>query len=96
MELIRAEARALAAQWLKVENAAVLLGAGASWYATKFLGREMFDRIRQSLKGSEAATTLDQVLQYVKRPEALGTQCEAFLTQLSMFVPLITGRRSAI
>jgi hypothetical protein len=90
-EAIRAEARALAAQWLKVENAAVLLGAGASWYATKFVGREMFDRIRASLKGSEEKKTLDHVLKYVGAPDKVGKDFESFLTQLSMLVPLIRG-----
>lgn len=83
MENIRQEVRAVSAQWLKMQNLCVLLGAGASMYATGFVGAGLFDCARSLLDARSSDAILDAVLDYTTKPNEIGNQFEEFLSQLA-------------
>ncbi|MGB7295403.1 MAG: SIR2 family protein [Candidatus Aminicenantales bacterium] len=90
---IREEVRALSAKWLRMQNVCVLLGAGASKYATGFVGSGVFDRVRSLLEGRPSAKTLDALLQHSSKPGEVGRRFEQFLSQVSSLVSLSEVRR---
>jgi len=80
---IRREVRALFARWLKMQNVSLLLGAGASYYATKILGSDILEKAKQLIAERETADTLEALLRQAEKPREASRDVEKLLSQLA-------------
>ncbi|MBI4523771.1 MAG: SIR2 family protein [Deltaproteobacteria bacterium] len=88
---IRQEARALCAQWLKMQNVCAFIGAGASKYVAGFIGRELYSRVEKILAERPTGETLRVLVKHVADPKGLGTSFEEFLSRLTDISRLLEG-----
>lgn len=88
---VKQEVTALLARWLKMQNVCLLMGAGASYYVTGFLGMGLFDRVKSLLAGRESASTLATLIELASDPDSVGRDFEKFLSQLSAWRALLNS-----
>ena len=81
-QAVKEEVQALFARWLRMQNLCVLMGAGASLYATNFLNAGLLEHAAALLKGRTTATTLDVVKEYASDDAQPARRIEQFLSQL--------------
>jgi hypothetical protein len=75
-----------------MQNCCVLLGAGASYYATGFLGSGLLDAIRPMLAQRRSIATLDQLLELADSDQHVAANFEAFLSQISAWAAVVDAR----
>jgi hypothetical protein len=66
-----------------MENVCLLVGAGASHYVTNFVTSGLYGAATALLKGRPSEATLESLLKYCSKPDRIGAQFEAFLSQLA-------------
>lgn len=86
---IRQEVLALFARWLKMQNVRILIGAGASFYVTGFVGSGLFGRVKKLLEGRSSELTLKAILAHASDPDKVGLHFEKFLSQLTAWRSLL-------
>jgi hypothetical protein len=79
---VKEEVQALFARWLRMQNLCVLMGAGASLYATNILNAELLDHAAGLLKGRASADTLDVITGFASDKSKPRRRIEEFLSQL--------------
>jgi hypothetical protein len=88
---IRQEARALCAQWLKMENVCAFIGAGVSKYVAGFVGKDLYGRVEKILASRPAGEILRIIVKHVESPQNIGVSFEEFLSQLTDISRLLEG-----
>lgn len=90
---IQQELRTLVARWLKMQNVSVLLGAGASKYATGFVASGLFDHLSALISTRPSAVTLKAFINYVSKTGEVGKRFEEFLAQISILVRVLDPKQ---
>src|ERR1035437_9355281 len=81
-QAVKEEVQALFARWLRMQNLCVLMGAGASLYATNFLNAGLLEQAAGLLKGRKTEATLEAVKEYASDGSKPARRIEQFLSQL--------------
>ena len=82
-QAIREEVQSLFARWLRMQNLCVLMGAGASCYATKTLNSGLLPKASALLKSRPTGATLDTITKnWSSDPDKPAVRFEEFLSQL--------------
>jgi hypothetical protein len=81
-QVIKEEVQALFARWLRMQNLAVLMGAGASYYVTATLNAGLLDRAARLFDGRRSERTFRDVLQFSSNATRPANNIERFLSQL--------------
>jgi hypothetical protein len=93
-QAVKEEVQALFARWLRMQNLCVLMGAGASLYATSTLNSQLLAQATSLLKGRQAEKTLAAVGQFASDKANPDRRIELFLTQLQALCSLFDAERA--
>jgi hypothetical protein len=79
---VKEEVQALFARWLRMQNLCVLMGAGASLYATKILNAKLLEHSAELLKGRRTIIALETIRAFASDKSGPDRKIEDFLSQL--------------